>query len=194
MLSFETTSSVGDARARFFRESGFPADGGYSARFVALKKLGPIPIVGFPNSNARRRAITMHDLHHVATGYEPNWTGEAEISAWELATGCGRYAFAWFITMQGVAVGLFAAPLRTWRAWVHGRHTRSLYSETFSESLLRQTVGELRAYLGLDRPVPRATLADAISFGFWSVASLVQMGAMLAVPAAAVWLALRALI
>ena len=108
MAKMDLAISVGEARARFFEESGFPPDGGMSASFVAFWNLGPIPI-GFPNSNARRRALQMHDLHHVATGYPPTWTGEAEISAWELATGCGEYAFAWTITLQGLAVGLFVA-------------------------------------------------------------------------------------
>lgn len=193
MMDVDVSSSVGEARARFFREAGFPEDGGYSARTVVLKKLGPIPIVAFPNSDARRRAIAMHDLHHVATFYEPSWTGEAEISAWELATGCGRYVFAWVITMPAIAVGLLVAPLRTWRAWVRGRHTRSLYAERWSDALLHKTVGELRRELGLERPVPPATLGDALSFGVWSAASLLQAAALLGLPVAGVWLVLRAL-
>jgi hypothetical protein len=34
-------------------------------------KMGPIPL-GFPNSKARRRAVPLHDLHHLATGYATN--------------------------------------------------------------------------------------------------------------------------
>lgn len=196
MAKMDLAISVGEARARFFEESGFPPDGGMSASFVAFWKLGPIPI-GFPNSNARRRALQMHDLHHVATGYPPTWTGEAEISAWELATGCGEYAFAWTITLQGLAVGLFVSPIKAWRAWVRGRNTRSLYAEQFSESLLQKSVGELRRYLGLDRPVPRAKLGDALSFGFWSAVALAQTAAMfalLALPVAGLGLLVRALV
>jgi len=40
-----------------------------------------------PNTPAHRRAIVLHDLHHVATGYGTDLAGEGEISAWELRAG-----------------------------------------------------------------------------------------------------------
>ena len=44
----------------------------------------------FPNSDARRRAVKVHDLHKVLTGYQTDIFGEVEISwvgAWgSLAT------------------------------------------------------------------------------------------------------------
>lgn len=33
----------------------------------------------FPNTAGRKRAIPLHDLHHVLTGYGTDWVGEAEI-------------------------------------------------------------------------------------------------------------------
>ena len=62
--------TVGQARAQYFADAGFPPpDGGYAAKFVKLAQVGPIPL-GFPNSDARRRAVGLHDLHHVATGFK----------------------------------------------------------------------------------------------------------------------------
>ena len=52
-------------------------------------------------------------------------------------------------------------------------------------------------HLGLDRPVPRATLGDALSFGFWSSVALAQTAAMfalLALPVAGLGLLVRALV
>jgi hypothetical protein len=78
-------TTLREARARCFRENGIDEDGGYARKWV--KKLGPVPVL-FPNTSGRRAALLPHDLHHVATGYGTTLVGEAEIGAWELASGC----------------------------------------------------------------------------------------------------------
>jgi hypothetical protein len=192
MTTPELSLTVREARARYFAEAGFPPDGGYAARFVQLAKLGPIPI-GFPNSDARRKAVGLHDLHHVATGYKTDWTGEAEISAWEIASGCGRMWFAWYINLQGMVMGWFVNPRATWRAWVRGRHSRNLYREGLSESLLRERVDSLRARLLLDEPTPPPTPRDYASYAFWSGMAVLDATVTLGIPvvlAAGAWRAL----
>ncbi|HEY8146841.1 MAG TPA: hypothetical protein VIG06_29375 [Kofleriaceae bacterium] len=144
----DTTTTVREARDRYFRDNGF-SEASYTARWVKLK-MGPIPLA-FPNTAARRRAVPLHDLHHVATGYATSWTGEAEISAWELAAGCGRYWAAWGLDIGGALVGLLIAPRRTWRAFRRGRRCRSLYRAELTGDLLDMPVAELRARLGTDR-------------------------------------------
>jgi hypothetical protein len=189
----ETLETVGQARARYFADAGFPPDGGYAEKFVQLAKLGPIP-VGFPNSDARRRAVALHDLHHVATGYRTDWTGEAEISAWEVASGCGAFWFAWFINLQGMVMGWVVNPGATWRAFVRGRHSRNLYGEAgFSETLLRESVTSLRARLGLDREAPAARARDVVSYAFWCSLAAVEAAASLAVVAVPIVWGLRRL-
>jgi hypothetical protein len=137
-----------DARARFFARSNLGPDGGYDAKWVKIEAR-PFPLY-FPNSRARVRAARLHDLHHIATGYTVDWPGEVEIAAYELAAGCGRYWWAWMLNLGALSVGLFIAPVRAFRAWVRGRHSRSLYRVGFDESLLdAMTVGELRRKLGL---------------------------------------------
>jgi len=192
MAATDLALTVGEARKRYFEQAGFPPDGGYAAAFVTLAKLGPIPI-GFPNTDSRRRAVAMHDLHHVATGYATDWTGEAEISAWEIAAGCGPYAFAWFINLQGMVMGWIVNPGRTWRAWVRGRHSRSLYAEGFSDAVLRERVAELRARLGVDQPAPQPTLGDRASYALWCSLAAVHVLALLAPPVVGVALVWHAL-
>jgi hypothetical protein len=186
MATADLALTVGEARTRYFEQAGFPPDGGYAAKFVALGQLGPIPI-GFPNTDSRRRAVVMHDLHHVATGYRTDWAGEGEISAWEIAAGCGRFPFAWFINLQGMAMGWVVSPGRTWRAFLRGRHSRSLYAEGYREALLGETVGALRARLGLDRAAPAATLGDHASYALWCAIAAVHAGIVLGLPVAAAW-------
>jgi hypothetical protein len=193
MSAGEGVVTVGEARARYFAEAGFPADGGYAAKFVELARLGPIPL-GFPNSNARRRAVVLHDLHHVVTGFRTDWRGEAEISAWEIASGCDAFAFAWYINLLGMVMGWVVDAGATWRAFVRGRHSRNLYGAGFSESLLREPVAELRERLALDRPQPEPSNADRAAYTVWCGLALVDAGVTLALLAAPfVWLA-RALV
>lgn len=144
MYADETT--VAAARDEYFRANGLSL-AAYTDRWVKLK-IGPVPFA-FPNSAARRAAVKLHDLHHVATGYATTWTGEAEIAAWELAAGCGRYWVAWMLNVGALGVGLVIAPRRTLRAFARGRRSKTLYHRAFGDDLLAMTVGDLRRDLGL---------------------------------------------
>jgi hypothetical protein len=140
--------TVRQARARYFAENGL-SEAGYEARWVALRA-GPLRLV-LPSTRARRRALPLHDLHHVATGYATTWTGEAEIAAWELAAGCGRYRAAWALNLGAFGVGLVIAPRRTLRALRRGRTCRTLYRDPLRDepALLDLSVADLRQRLGL---------------------------------------------
>ncbi len=138
--------TVRDAREHYFQENGL-SEAGYAARWVRLK-VGPVPLY-FPNTGSRVRAVRLHDLHHIATGYGTSWIGEAEIGAWELAAGCSRHYAAWVLNLFAVPVGLMLSPRRVWQAWRRGRRSRTLYTGEFDPALLGLSVDELRARLGL---------------------------------------------
>jgi len=143
--------SVFEAREAYFRASGF-SSATYTDDWVHLR-LGPIPIA-FPNTSGRKAAVKLHDLHHVATGYDTSWRGEGEIGAWELAAGCGRHWAAWVLNAGAMAVGLLIAPRRVVRAFARGLRSRTLYHREFGEDLLALSVGELREQLRLARAAP----------------------------------------
>lgn len=157
-------SSMRDARAKYFAANGFPDDGGYDDPWVDFK-LGPIPFP-FPNTGPRRRAVKVHDLHHVVTGYATNIVGEFQISAWELGAGCADFFAAWLLNLGGMFGGLLIAPRRTFRAFVRGRRSQSLYGREDLELLLEKTVGETRAVMHVPAGNPTARGADV----FWFIA------------------------
>jgi len=174
------------ARARYWEANGFGDDGGESKTWEIVK-IGPIPIP-IRNIEARKSAIRYHDLHHVVTGYDTSFAGEAEISAWELRTGCADQWVAWLLGFQILLFGLWS-PRRMLRAWTRGGHTQSLYTEDFNDALLDSTVGEVRQRLGLDQAIASPTLFDRMSLIFWTLASVVgQAGALGAAVYALIWL------
>jgi hypothetical protein len=146
---YDPAGRLREERSRYFEENGFSKDGGYSNRWVVLR-LGGLPVAAFPNTAARVRAVRLHDLHHVATGYETTWRGEAEIGAWELASGCRGYLAAWVLNGLALIYGLLLWPRRIWAAWERGRSSQNLYREGWSDALLDETVGGLRRRLGLE--------------------------------------------
>lgn len=146
-MPFSDSTLLRDARAEYFRQNRFGPDGGYGRRWVKVK-VGPVP-VWFPNTEGRRRAVRLHDLHHIATGYDTSLVGEAEIGAWELASGCANYYAAWFLNISAVAIGLLIAPRRVWRALVCGHRSFSLYHLGLDDRWLDETVGALRERLRL---------------------------------------------
>jgi len=181
-----------EARERYFAGSGFPPGGGYDAHWVKVQ-LGPIPFA-FPNTAARVRAVRFHDLHHVVTGYATDLVGEAEIAAWEIATGSADFGAAWLLNLQALGLGLLRAPGASFRAFVRGRRTRNLYRRRFDDALLAARVGELRAELGLAAAPAPATQADRIAFAAWSAAALLVFAATAVLLTAPLWLGVRALL
>ena len=148
MARYPDELTLGDARRVYFDANGF-GDGGYDAAWVKLKA-GPIPIY-LPNTSGRVRSVRLHDLHHVLTGYDTTWTGESEIGAWEIGAGCADHWAAWMLNFNAIAIGLVIAPTATYRAFVRGRRTRSLYDGEFAEAMLAERVGVARRRLLLDR-------------------------------------------
>jgi len=187
-VKYEPELTLEAARARYFEANGFPLDGGYDSKWVDFE-LGPIPMP-FPNTEARRRAVKVHDLHHVLTGYQTDIFGEGEISAWELAAGCKGAVAAWILNAGGMAFGVLIAPKRTWRAWLRGRSSRSLYDRPFGRELLAQRVGDVQRELGIPpkNAESKATPLDVVTFiAMWQLGAWGSLALMpLAITSAAV--------
>jgi hypothetical protein len=164
MAYYDDVSTLGEARERYFADNGFSAR--YDERWVKLR-LGGRAVPVLPNTRARVAAARIHDLHHVTTGYDTTWTGEGEIGAWELASGCGPYLAAWMLNLSAFGVGLLISPGRMLRAFVRGRRTRNFYPEGYDAARLTQTVGDLRRNLGLDQAVAAASFSDVLHFSAW---------------------------
>lgn len=167
-----------EARAQYWAENNFGDDGGDSLKWITVKALG-IPFK-IPNTEGRRKAVRVHDLHHVVTGYKTDLRGEAEIGAWELATGCFRHPAAFVLNLLVISFGFFMAPRRLVRAWARGRRSKNLYAIPYDDALLDQTVEATRRRLGLDPEPAPARTKDAVGFGLTWLGSL----PLLALPAA----------
>jgi hypothetical protein len=171
------TLTMGDARTRYYEINHFGADGGDSLQWVPIKFLGLTFYI--PNTDGRRRAVRIHDLHHIVTGYQTDLRGESEIAAWELASGCWRWPAALGLNLTGLGLGAVIAPRRILRAWARGRRTRNLYTERGGiDHLLPRTVDETRAALGLDDPAPAVRARDALAVAALAIPMLGVVVAM----------------
>ena len=137
-----------EGRAAYFAKNGWD-EKGYDVRWVRIQA-GPIPLFIY-NTAGRKKAVKLHDLHHVLTGYETSWTGEAEIGGWELASGCGWHFMAWYLNGWAFLIGLFIAPRRALRAFRKGLREGNLYGETLTDALLDSDADAVRARLGIER-------------------------------------------
>ena len=185
MLLYPDEWTLSHARSRYFEWAGI--EPGYGDRWVRLKA-GPFRFA-FPNTKARVRAVKLHDLHHVATGYETTWTGEAEIGAWEIASGCADFLAAWYLNLGAFTIGLFIAPRAVFEAFVRGRHTENLYrlEGKLRPALLESSVGDLRQRLGLSPEIRTARPLDGLAFVGWC---LIGLAGFVALPAAVLLLVL----
>jgi hypothetical protein len=146
-VRYAPTLTLREARALYFQHAGFD-ERTYAERWVTLRVAG-LPLLGFPNSAARVRAVRLHDLHHVLTGFDTSWTGEGEIGAWELASNCRDHWAAWGLNFSAALIGLCIAPRRVARAFRRGLRERNLYDVEFSDALLDETLGAARERLGI---------------------------------------------
>ena len=169
MPQYDPAQTLREARERYFAAAGL-GSGGYDQKWVPLA-MGPLRFA-IPNTAGRVRAVRYHDLHHVVTGYGTDWTGEGEIGAWEVASGCRDLFAAWVLNLYAMQLALWFAPRAVWRAFVRGRHSENLYAEPWSESLLEESVGDMRRRLGLASEPPAASIADRFSFASWSAVAL----------------------
>src|SRR5437667_5915029 len=172
MAHYPDSLSLLNARALFFQDAKLGPNGGYGDRWVRVESK-PIPFY-FPNLPSRVAAARLHDLHHIAAEYETDWPGEAEIAAWEIASGCARYHAAWVLNFGGFGAGLVVAPRRLFHAFLRGRRAKTnLYKSCFDESRLNDiTLGMLRDQLGLRAALPSANTADVGLFLLWCIPSV----------------------
>lgn len=178
--------TLAEARSMFFARAGLGADGGYNARWVRVETK-PFPVY-FPNTARRVEAAKLHDLHHIANEYAADWTGEAEIAAWEIASGCGRHLWAWFLNLGAFTVGMALFPKRLYRAFTRGRHSLNLYRDGFPESELATTlVSWLRERCGIARDESNASASDKLVFGFWCFIAIVYHAAWFALGLVMLW-------
>ena len=140
--------SVREARDAYLVENGFTTEE-YTKDTFSLAFLRGKMKLTFPNPPSRKRAIALHDLHHVATGYGADLTGEGEIGVWELMGGCDALS-VYFLNGVAALGGCMISPRRMLRAYRDARAARALYRQDPKlDELLSLTLGELRGRLGI---------------------------------------------
>jgi hypothetical protein len=169
-------SSVREVLADHLAASGLPPDAGDSDPFAVVRIFYlPYPI---PNTRARKRAVRIHDLNHLVTGYKTDRVGELEISAWELASGgCRDYVAAWVLDLAGLLGGLMVAPRRTVRAFLAGRNQQNLYRFEYDE-LLALTMADARRRASEPLPSRMRRVPAGLHLGAFIVLSLPAAAAM----------------
>src|SRR5688572_15302052 len=149
MIQYESQETLREAREKYFAKSGFDQ----TTYIVPWSRVKVGPIAWYvPNTPMRKRALPLHDLHHIATGYGTTLFGEAEISAWEVGSGgLGKYPSGWPYVLGLIVVGLLLNPRATINAYRRGRSCTNLFWTEFKAEFLSKTVGDLRSSLGIQK-------------------------------------------
>lgn len=180
------TPTVQDALASFYAREQLPGNGGSDARRWAIK-IGAVSVT-LPNFRWREEALPLHDLHHLLTGYPCTPSGEFEMAAWEFAAGRYPHPFATVFCLPLVGVGAVLRPRRTFRAFVRGRASTTLYAQGVTASLLRSSIEQLRRAT-VPAVQPRVPPADGLAYVFLVLASIAWLSAPVVLLAAAAWVA-----
>ena len=161
-VTFSDALTVADALELYFKRSGFGRET-YSDRWVRLP-VGPFTLP-LPNPKPRQRVVPLHDVGHVIAEYGTSWSGELQITGYELGKGLGRYWFGWLIDLQGIWLGVLLYPRKTLRAFARGRRSGCLYTEfEYGERLLQMNVGQVRSRLRIvSKDEVRVTAADVVA-------------------------------
>lgn len=135
----EASMTLREARAVFYRREGFSSDGGASGHRWSPFACRDLKVY-LPNFQWRRRALPVHDLHHVITGYRFSPCGEFEMAAWEFAAGRYPNVLSTLFCLPLVSMGAAVIPKRTFAAFVRGRRSKTLYDERNLDTLLDKAV------------------------------------------------------
>ena len=156
----------------FYADHNLGIDGGQSSSTVKIEVFKGVYFY-VPNFDERRKAVLWHDIHHMLTGYSAaTFSGECEISAWEIGSGCKKYWAAFLIDTSGIVLGCYISPRKILQAYARGRRTKNLYHDLFPvEKVLNTPVSDLRKWLLLDThpKETRATFSDVFSLGMFMV-------------------------
>lgn len=83
-----------------------------------------------------KKALILHDTHHVVTGYGTDLPGELALASWELGSGgCGLSLFFWIDRIFALLLGLVFMPRRMLAAFRAGTRCRNLYGRDPQEVL-----------------------------------------------------------
>jgi hypothetical protein len=179
MVAIDESERIEEALTRLYAAYQLPPDGGARDAWFRVR-LGPLSLP-LPNPPARQRAVFIHDVNHILTGYNATFSdGEMFIAAFEVGTGCGRVWVAWFLNLALLAFGAVTRPRAVFLSFVRGRQARSLYVHAMDRPALRaMTVGAVRKMIQLDEQprAPRPT--DYVQYGLWvGMSWLVIIGAV----------------
>ena len=154
---------------------GFRARNGIveTDRRVEWIRLGPVPFP-VPNSPARRRAVRIHDLHHLVAGYGTDLTGEFQASAWECGAGLHDEPVAWVACPVGTLGGMVRCPRRTVAAYARGRRSRTLYGQR-PERADALTLAAATAWCRTGVAHPRPTPRDWVGATGWAAVGVVSL-------------------
>ena len=97
--------------------------------------LGGLRIPYFPAAPLRH-FLTIHDLHHLISGYSTNLRDEIYLIGWELTSGgWGRHNW-WYFAKTIHLIWMFVlSPVRMWTALKNGAKQHNLYSFELNELL-----------------------------------------------------------
>ena len=168
-------TTPGEILTKFYAENNLEPDGGEKSSSVKIDLAGGFHFY-IPNFNARRKALLKHDVHHLLTEYSTSLSGESEISAWEIASGCKKYWAAFLIDTSGFMMGIPINLFGVLKAFARGRRTKNLYHNLFSnDKALGMTISELRNELCLDKhpKESKPTLTDFLFFSGFALFGLV---------------------
>ena len=173
-----------EALVTFYAHQGLPPDGGRASSnwWCGTARWR----IRLPNFGWRRRALPVHDLHHVLTGYPCSPVGEFEMAAWEFAAGRYPHPMATAFCLPLVGFGALLDPRRTFAAFVRGRSSKTLYARGLAPEVMGASVAQLQAEL-LPRHVPAARPRDAVAFLLLAAGAIAWTLSPLALVALLVW-------
>jgi hypothetical protein len=129
----------------YWQTNNLPPDGGVSETFNEAR----IGSFSFRYPNFDGRALLLHDINHLLTGYPTNWIGECQVSAWELASG-GRkgYPRTWIYPISLVMLGLLICPVKTYKAFLAGKGKTNPFILSATVNVLEMSREELERLVG----------------------------------------------
>lgn len=135
----------------FYSQYNLGEEGGIKLSYVIIVFFKFLKVY-IPNWDNRRKAVLRHDIHHLLTGYKSIMTGEFQIAAWEIGSGCMNYWAAYILNSGGLLLGIPLYFTPTFRAFILGCRTSNLYQiEMDDNELKNMKISDLKIKINLNQ-------------------------------------------
>ena len=153
----------------FYNRYKIPKDGGENDDTFKFKVFGKV--FNLPNPNFRKKALYIHDLHHILNKCDITWKGEAFIAGWEISTGIWKHFPLGFLSSWAMGYSIWIYPKSVLKGFKKGLNNIGVIDLNIDKSDFMKMEFEELERLTTKNSIKEMYVLEWFTFLFWIIIS-----------------------